>query len=183
MTTIVNLFAGPGAGKSTVAHGLCFELKKWGYNAEFVQEAAKPYAYEYEYFTAVDEIKILSQQLQNEVAFYQTDVDFVICESPLELQAYYWWRGHQDFSVIDFVRKLRSEIQIQHGPFIQQYDLFLERDESHFQQSGRVHDLAQSIEIDSEIIEFLGTPLTSVSTVDILAIVQKVRDKHENRDQ
>ena len=39
--TVVNLYGGPGAGKSTAALQLVAELKKRGINADYVSEYAK----------------------------------------------------------------------------------------------------------------------------------------------
>jgi len=38
MTTVVNLYGGPGSGKSTTAHGLIHILKSSGIEAEFAHE-------------------------------------------------------------------------------------------------------------------------------------------------
>ncbi len=46
-TKIVNLFGGPGTGKSTTAAGLFSELKLSGVNCEYVQEYAKDKAWEF----------------------------------------------------------------------------------------------------------------------------------------
>jgi len=40
-TKIINLFAGPGAGKSSMAHELMAKLKRAGRNAEYASEFAK----------------------------------------------------------------------------------------------------------------------------------------------
>ena len=45
-TVVINLFGGPGAGKSTCAMEICSELKKHGLSAEYVQEYAKELVYE-----------------------------------------------------------------------------------------------------------------------------------------
>lgn len=43
---VVNLFAGPGAGKSTLATGVFHELKLQGINCEYVSEIAKDLTWE-----------------------------------------------------------------------------------------------------------------------------------------
>ena len=45
-TVVINLFGGPGAGKSTCAMEICSELKKHGLSADYVQEYAKELVYE-----------------------------------------------------------------------------------------------------------------------------------------
>jgi hypothetical protein len=41
MTVVVNLFGGPGTGKSTTASGVFYHLKRDNRNVELVQEYAK----------------------------------------------------------------------------------------------------------------------------------------------
>lgn len=41
---IINLFAGPGCGKSTLALGLGYVLKQRGFEAAVITEEAKPFA-------------------------------------------------------------------------------------------------------------------------------------------
>ena len=38
MTKVINLFGGPGAGKSTIASGLFYHMKIAGYNVEMTGE-------------------------------------------------------------------------------------------------------------------------------------------------
>ena len=89
MSTFVNLFGGPCTGKSTVAAWLCSELKKRGYTAEIIHDAAKDIAYR----GAVNELRnplaILSAQYDKELAFENNGVDFIICEAPsVTIEAY-----------------------------------------------------------------------------------------------
>lgn len=46
MTTYVNIFGGPGVGKSTTAADLFVAMKKAGYNVELVTEVAKDFVWE-----------------------------------------------------------------------------------------------------------------------------------------
>lgn len=46
MTKIINLFGGPGVGKSTIASGLFYYMKIAGYNVEAPQEWCKQKVYE-----------------------------------------------------------------------------------------------------------------------------------------
>ncbi len=45
-TLVINMFAGPGAGKSTLAAGTFFRLKCLGVNAEIAPEYAKDLVWE-----------------------------------------------------------------------------------------------------------------------------------------
>ena len=46
MTKVINLFGGPGAGKSTIAAGLFYNMKIAGYNVERADEWIKDKVYE-----------------------------------------------------------------------------------------------------------------------------------------
>lgn len=48
-TLVVNLFAGPGAGKTTCAWEIAAELKKLGVHTEYVPEYAKELVWDEDY--------------------------------------------------------------------------------------------------------------------------------------
>ena len=54
-TLIINLMGGPCSGKSTIASGLFYNLKKLGYNCELALEFAKDKVWE-------ESIKVLDDQ-------------------------------------------------------------------------------------------------------------------------
>ncbi len=60
---IVNLFGGPGAGKSTMAAGLFSELKWRGINCELATEYAKEKVWEESYAIFENQIYIFGKQL------------------------------------------------------------------------------------------------------------------------
>lgn len=82
MTKVINLFAGPGAGKSTTAAGLFFELKTRDIKCELVTEYAKDMTYEKRQNTLQDQLYMLAKQNQR-IKRLQGVVDFVITDSPL----------------------------------------------------------------------------------------------------
>lgn len=61
---IVNLFGGPGAGKSTTASGAFSMLKRGGMNCEFVHEFAKELAWEQRMGALQNQVYILGNQMQ-----------------------------------------------------------------------------------------------------------------------
>ena len=46
---VINLYGGPGCGKSTVSSGLFYKMKSEGYCVEYVSEYAKDLTYEERY--------------------------------------------------------------------------------------------------------------------------------------
>lgn len=88
MTTIVNMYGGPGAGKSTSAAGLYYLLKTAGLNAELVREYVKDWAWEKRAFSTYDQLYFLGKQSRRESMLYDK-VDWVVTDSPVMLNAYY----------------------------------------------------------------------------------------------
>lgn len=81
---VVNLFAGPGAGKSTTAAGLFHVLKRDGENVELVGEYAKDLVWEGRLDVLRDQIYVLGKQHQR-IARLRGKVDIAIVDSPLLL--------------------------------------------------------------------------------------------------
>lgn len=88
MTTIVNLYGGPGTGKSTCAAFLYYVLKTQGYNAELVREYVKGWAWEGRAFGDFDQLYFLGKQSRNESMLYGK-ADWVVTDSPVLMNAYY----------------------------------------------------------------------------------------------
>lgn len=65
-TTVINLIGGPGCGKSTVAAGLFYEMKRMGISCELVCEYAKEKVWEESFNTMKDEIYLFAKQLHKQ---------------------------------------------------------------------------------------------------------------------
>ena len=85
---VVNLFAGPGAGKSTTACGLFYLLKLAGINCEYVHEEAKEFTWEKRSTTLACQPYIFGKQMRN-VWRLKGQVDVAICDSPILLSNIY----------------------------------------------------------------------------------------------
>lgn len=88
MTLIVNLYGGPGTGKSTTAAALFALLKQRGHNAELVQEFAKEWAWEGRPIRAVDQFRLFGEQSAREARLWGK-ADVVVTDSPLLLGAFF----------------------------------------------------------------------------------------------
>lgn len=109
MTLVVNLFAGPGAGKSTMAAGLFHRLKTAGVSCELVREYAKDVVWEGRTHLLTDpsyQIYVFAKQLKR---FYDVvgKVDVAVTDSPLLLSAVYGRALSRSFTdlVVEEVRK------------------------------------------------------------------------------
>lgn len=90
---ILNLWAGPGSGKSTTAALVFGILKSRGYNVELVREYAKELVWAHGE-VAVDQDHILSEQNRRQADLYGK-VDLIITDSPLKMSVLYGSSRHR----------------------------------------------------------------------------------------
>lgn len=122
-TRVINLFAGPGAGKSTTAAGLFNLMKLSGEKVELVSEYAKDLTYERNASRLGNQMAILGEQF-NRLYRLVDQVDWIITDSPLLLSMMYatgpfksagftgtvMWAFEQ-FDNVNFVLKRTKEYQ------------------------------------------------------------------------
>lgn len=92
-TMVVNLYGGPGTGKSTTAAALFSLLKQRGVNAELVTEYAKDVVWEGRDYLLSDQIYLFAKQNRKMVRLYG-QVEMVVTDSPLLLSYYYSANEH-----------------------------------------------------------------------------------------
>lgn len=164
-TQVINLVAGPGAGKSTIAAGLFYELKVSGINAELVTEFVKSLAWEGITPNAFDQPYIFGQQAKRESSLYNK-VDILVTDSPLILSPIYEAYYNQNSVMLDSVFKFlerAKENGVEHKYF------FLNRTKPYVQH-GRFesYDVALTIDniIKTKLVEW-NIPFFNVDCGDI----------------
>jgi len=85
----INLYGGPGVGKSTLAARLFAHLKTKGASVELVQEFAKQAVYLDRRILKWDCVYVAARQLEAELRPLKASVDRIITDSPLLLQWIY----------------------------------------------------------------------------------------------
>lgn len=85
---VINLFAGPGAGKSTTAAGLFHLMKLQGERVEMVVEYAKDLTYERNMSALKNQMTVLGEQF-GRMHRLVGHVDWIITDSPLLLGIMY----------------------------------------------------------------------------------------------
>lgn len=93
MMKVINLFGGPGAGKSTTAAGLFYEMKKAQLNVELVTEYAKDAVWENRQNLLDDQIYIFAKQQRRISRLMGHGIDWVITDSPISLGLVYLKEG------------------------------------------------------------------------------------------
>jgi len=146
---VINAFGGPGSGKSVSCMDICQQLKKLGYNAEYVQEYAKDLVYD-ENWDMLDgspenQFEILKEQLRRVDRLYGT-VDFIVTDSPVLLNSVYNKSLSPQYD--NMVTSLYKDFE--------NFTYFVERDTSSYQQEGRIQNLEESQKIDEEIKQLLA---------------------------
>lgn len=142
-TLVLNLFAGPGTGKSTTAAGVFAFLKWKGVNCEMALEFAKDCVWDDSRSLMDNQIFVFGQQHQR-IWRLQGKVDVVISDSPLLHSVIYDNSENPHFSkmVAEEHRRLFN------------LNIFLER-EKPYQQAGRLHTEEQAREIDQKTRQML----------------------------
>lgn len=148
-TVIINAFGGPGAGKTTACHMIVAELRKAGFEAEYVSEYAKDLVYEnnMEMLNGKEynQFEILKEQvgrLDSKVG----KVDFIVTDAPIALNQIY------NVELTDYYKEMIKSLHADYSNF----NFFIKRNNEQFKQEGRVHNLEESIEKDKEIKNMLS---------------------------
>lgn len=108
-TKIVNLFAGPGAGKSTTAAGLFHRMKLDGYKVELVLEYAKDLTYEKRINAIACQPYVFGKQLMR-LERVMGQVDYIVTDSPIFLSIMYnkTYPESFDMSVVDIFKSMNN---------------------------------------------------------------------------
>ncbi len=147
--TVINIYGGPGVGKSTTALQLVAELKKRGINADYVSEYAKELVY-------AKNLDKLDGSIQNQREIFHEQksrlditlagAEVAVTDAPLLLNAIYLKEKSNSYTQ-DVLKKYNE---------YKNFNIFIERDLSTpFETEGRIHNLKESIEKDAEIISML----------------------------
>lgn len=145
---IINLYAGPSAGKSTVATELFTTMKKLGYKVEYIPEVAKNLIYSNDLTKLSDQLLVFALQ-HHELVKLEHQLDYVVVDSPLLLSlVYFKLNSKYDFCLF---QELIKDINNSYDNI----DIFLDRGEYPFEEHGRIHTLEESLELDLRIKEML----------------------------
>lgn len=164
-TTIINLYGGPGTGKSTSAAYLYYLLKKQGANVELVREYVKDWAWEKRTINTYDQIYFLGKQVRRESMLYGK-VDYIVTDSPVMMNLYY----AQKYCTLSLAEGIRSATLSFYRQAAEDghkhIHVFLKRTKPYVGE-GRYQSELEAKEMDNEIkrlLEDLRTPLLHSET-------------------
>ena len=149
MTKYINLFGGPGTGKSTTAAALFVEMKKAGYKVELVTEVAKDFVWEDRSTTLSIQPYITIKQYRNLIRL-KDKVDYVITDAPILLGCVYadLYASHLPASYKQFIVDLHKQ---ELDPSV---NIVLRR-AFDYDSTGRYQTEKQAEGIDAAIVEVL----------------------------
>lgn len=150
-TTVINLFAGPGAGKSTFQSDLYSFMKKERLKVEMVREVAKKWAWRKEKITPVDQLNIIGQQILDESDLYGK-VDYIVTDSPILLGAFYMQYNFGETFMSEMVHSYMKFAQ-ENG--VEFKNFYLCRNNLQYETSGRFQTISQINTLDEELEWFL----------------------------
>lgn len=88
MTKVINMFAGPGAGKSTIASGVFHQMKLRGDSVELVTEYAKELTWDGRMNELENQMVVTGTQAYR-IARLVDKVDYIITDSPILISSFY----------------------------------------------------------------------------------------------
>ena len=181
MTILVNLYGGPGAGKSTLATRVYSALKMSNVNAEYVPEFAKEITWQERFHILQNQMLVTGTQIQR-ILDLKDKVDVIVTDSPMEMGRFY-----MDREIM--ARAVTAEAQIASIGF-SELNYFVRRDDTYLEK-GRTQSRSEATEIDDNILAYLRSfqrPYTDVQkteahaeriVTDVLSIRQRNTDAQE----
>lgn len=176
-TTIINLYGGPGTGKSTSAAYFYYLLKAAGKNVELVREYVKDWAWEGRKISTYDQIYFLGKQVRRESMLYGK-VDWIVTDSPVMMNLYYAQR-YCTLSLGEGVRAATLSFYRQASEDGHKHlHVFLKRNKPYLSE-GRYQTEAEALEIDlgiRRVLEDLKVPTieSSPDEPDLLKVLNEI---------
>ena len=164
-TLVVNLFGGPGCGKSTLMAAIFHQLKLNGYDCEMVTEFMKDLIWEKRTETFKDELYIFAKQ-NHRLFRVNGKVNIIVTDRPLLLTSVY---NQDDKELCDLCLKT----------FKQYNNLnFLLKRQTTYQENGRLQSEEDAIRIDKITQDLLKSNrinhyiVNNNDLVDIIKIIK-----------
>lgn len=140
----INLFGGPGAGKSTTAAWLFSEMKRRNYSVELVSEYVKSWAIAKRPVIGFDQIYLMGKQMNYEFRFLSNGIDHIVTDSPVLLSACYAKKYFDHLNVASHMEAIIAEYD-RLNPSL---NIFINRDGKEYRTEGRYQSADEASQID-----------------------------------
>ena len=147
MSKLVNLFGGPGIGKSSIACGITYKLKKQHISCNNPYEFPKRLAWDHNIPAISDQLYVFANQHRG-IAECYNKVDYIVIDSPILFSTIYHQYYTEGYPAEFYGQPFHDLIIDLHGRY-DNINILLERGETVHNDDERFQKLEQSIEIDN----------------------------------
>ena len=173
MLKVINLFGGPGCGKSTSAAGLFYLMKQHYYNVELVTEFAKQLEWDKRHnILSTEQIYVFAKQLRKQ-HMLKNQAEYIITDSPLLFSLVYATKDYPP-EFRDIVMHFWNEYE--------NYNFFVKRTKEYV-PIGRSQTKEEAIEVDSKVRSMLIQEEQVFTEVDYLGNIPKQIFKIIDKDK
>ena len=170
----INLFSGPGGGKSTLSAWLFYNLKMQRKRVEQIQEYIKFWTYIPRSPKSFDGVYIMSKQIHQEDTILRGDTDLIVTDSPLMLQYFFSW--HHGSPGQQPMLQLALEMESLYPSL----NILLKRKDEFYDKVGRYENIEEAKKIDNKmkiLFDNLNINYTEFDCTDSSSILSFVLDK------
>jgi hypothetical protein len=145
----INLFAGPGAGKSTTAAWLYAQMKSDMFSVELIQEYVKSWAYDGREPSSFDQIYLFGKQMHSEDRVLKCGVHHTISDSPLFLSTCYCAKYNPE--LFEPLIQIERTIERKYPSL----NIYIERHSKPYVKEGRYQTYDEAKDMDKFILDRL----------------------------
>jgi hypothetical protein len=166
MSRLINLFSGPGVGKTSIASGLLYQLKKRHISCDAPYEFPKVLAWDENHSAIKDQLYVIANQHRGIVKSWGK-VDYIILDSPILLSLVYksYYKGTEYPSNLykESFDKMVLDIHLQYNNI----NILLKRGNGVHNEKERYQNLEQSIDLDNRIKNMLDENKLEYTEIEV----------------
>jgi len=145
---VLNIFGGPGVGKSTLAADVFAQLKKSGINAELCIEYAKDLIFAGHENVLDSQLVVFAEQYRRMWVHKKNDTEVLICECPLLINLAYDYYHLENMREPESFRQL---VKDKHFDFDNLNYHIIRNSKDKYNTFGRIHSARLAARIDDVI--------------------------------